>query len=56
MSRTKKGRKVPWFEYWSKRNHKIIDPGKDAKNATHRKERRDAKEEIKEQEKEEKEE
>lgn len=39
MSRSKKGKKAPGYEYWSKRPNSISPPGKTSKNITHRKER-----------------
>jgi hypothetical protein len=43
MSRSKKGKKSPGYEYWSKRPNSMSSPGKISKNITHRKERADAK-------------
>jgi len=49
MSRTKKGKKGPGYEYWSKRpgsNKCGSAPGKDSKDFTHRAERREGKNEA----------
>lgn len=52
MSRSKKGKKAPGYEYWSKRpiakNHGAA-PGRDTKTRTHRLERLEAKKKVKEQ-------
>lgn len=52
MSRTKKKRKAPGYEYWSRRpgsrNHGS-EPGRHSKKLTHRLERLEAKKEIKKQ-------
>ena len=52
MSRTKKGKKQPGYDYWSKRpgTHKGgMDPGKSSKKLNSRLERIEGKEEIKKQ-------
>ena len=47
MSRTKKGRKGPGYEYWSRRPSKgITTPGRKTKIITHRQERRIAKRDL----------
>lgn len=46
MSRSKKGKKGPGYEYWSKRPMSGRPPGKKTKKLTHRKERAKAKEEL----------
>ncbi len=50
MARTKKGKKSPGYEYWSRRpgsNKHGNGPGKFAKRVTHRAERREAKKKSK---------
>jgi hypothetical protein len=49
MSRTKKGKKGPGHEYWSKRpgTKKAQDPGKYAKKINHRLERIEGKKQCK---------
>lgn len=52
MSRSKKGKKSPGYEYWSKRpiakNHGAV-PGRETKTRTHRLERLEGKKKVKEQ-------
>ena len=43
MSKTKKGKKSPGHEYWSKRPNSMSAPGKLSKKITHSKERAAAK-------------
>jgi hypothetical protein len=50
MSRSKKKKKKPGYEYWSKRpisRNCGANPGKETKNQTHRLERLEAKKQIK---------
>jgi hypothetical protein len=47
MSRTKKGKKSPGYDYWSKRPMSGSSPSKWAKKVTHKLERLKAKEEVK---------
>lgn len=46
MSRTKKGKKGPGYEYWSRRGE-FRQPGRWSKVRTHREERREGKQETK---------
>lgn len=49
MSRTRKGKKAPGYEYWSKRpgsNKSGSGPGRIAKTRTHRLERLEGKKQI----------
>lgn len=43
MSRTKKGKKAPGWETWSKRPNSCAPPGREAKKVTNRIERRRSK-------------
>ncbi len=43
MSRTKKGKKGPGWETWSKRPHSCMPPGRKTKQLTNRSERRQRK-------------
>lgn len=52
MSRSRKGKKGPGYEYWSRRpgSKKMLAPGKDAKKLNTRLERIQGKKEAKEEE------
>jgi hypothetical protein len=49
MSKTKKGKKPPGYEYWSKRPNSVSSPGRKNKKITHRIERAQAKEKLAEE-------
>lgn len=46
MSRTKKGKKSPGYDYWSRRPNKGTSPGPVTKKITHRMERIESAEKI----------
>ncbi len=47
MARTKKGKKAPGYDYWSRRPTPYMSPGRPAKKMTHRRERIQGKDQIK---------
>ena len=53
MSRTKKGKKGPGYDYWSRRPTPITSPGRASKKLTHRLERIEGKKKIKKESKDE---
>lgn len=46
MSRTKKGKKSPGYEYWSRRPNSMSSPGRVSKTVTKKKERAVAKQAL----------
>jgi hypothetical protein len=46
MSRTKKGKRSPGYEYWGKRPNSGCTPGKEDKKITHQIERAQAKQKL----------